>query len=93
MPMRSLLFGLAIATATAAAAAPAHAQNYPWCATTSIGGLNCGFETQTQCLDYLLGMGGFCLPNTQYKPPPPEPPQAAEPVEPAAPPPPKPKGL
>ena len=53
---------------------PAHAQNYPWCALYSgraLGGAtNCGFTTFQQCLATVSGIGGFCEPNTQYRPPP-----------------------
>jgi hypothetical protein len=57
-----------------AAAGPAHAQNYPWCAHYSGslggGGTNCGFLTFEQCLATVSGIGGICMRNTQFIPPP-----------------------
>src|SRR5437588_11079990 len=59
---------------TTAIGTPAHAQNYPWCAYYSgraLGGaINCGFTTFQQCLATVSGIGGFCEPNTVYRPPP-----------------------
>jgi Protein of unknown function (DUF3551) len=49
---------------------PAQAQNYPWCVVSSAyeGGQNCGFSTFDQCMATRLGIGGFCVQNTQYRP-------------------------
>ena len=49
---------------------PATAQNYPWCVVSSAyeGGQNCGFSTFDQCMATRLGIGGFCVQNTQYRP-------------------------
>ena len=52
---------------------PAEAQNYPWCAEyggTPSGPTNCGFVTFQQCLDTISGIGGFCVRNNMYQPPP-----------------------
>ncbi len=72
--MRILLFVLGIYLAALATGTRAEAQNYPWCAQYSGGGMggatNCGFTTFQQCLDTVRGIGGFCEPNTQYVPPP-----------------------
>ncbi len=69
-----ILFALALLTATAGFGIPAQAQNYPWCAEYGGGDMggatNCGFTTYEQCMETLRGMGGFCNPNTQYRPPP-----------------------
>ena len=48
----------------------AAAQNYPWCVVSSAyeGGQNCGFPTFDQCMATRLGIGGFCVQNTQYRP-------------------------
>lgn len=57
----------------AANATPAKAQNYPWCAQYggSFGDTqNCGFVSYPQCMATLSGMGGFCVPNNTYVPPP-----------------------
>jgi hypothetical protein len=50
---------------------PVQAQNYPWCVVSSAyeGGQNCGFSTLDQCMATRLGIGGFCVQNTQYRPP------------------------
>ncbi len=50
----------------------AEAQNYPWCATYSMGtggSQNCGFSSFEQCMDNVRGIGRFCDRNTQYVPP------------------------
>jgi hypothetical protein len=52
---------------------PAEAQNYPWCAQygpTPSAPTNCGFVTFQQCLDTISGIGGFCVRNNLYQPPP-----------------------
>lgn len=51
----------------------AEAQNYPWCAqyTGNMGGaMNCGFSTHQQCMENVSGIGGFCIVNNTYVPPP-----------------------
>jgi hypothetical protein len=72
--MRILVFVLAIFVVTAGIVTRAEAQNYPWCAIYSGGmgggGTNCGFTTFQQCMDTARGLGSFCQPNTQYRPPP-----------------------
>jgi hypothetical protein len=52
------------------AGTPALAQNYPWCVVSSAyeGGQDCGFSTLDQCMATRLGIGGFCVQNTQYRP-------------------------
>ena len=69
--MRYLLCTLGIVLAAAAIGTPAKAQNYPWCAQYGgPGGTNCGFTSFEQCMQTLLGMGGFCVQNNWYQPPP-----------------------
>jgi len=69
-----MLFGLAVFVVTVGIVTRAEAQNYPWCAYYSGGmgggGTNCGFTTFQQCVDAARGLGSFCQPNTQFKPPP-----------------------
>jgi hypothetical protein len=51
----------------------AEAQNYLWCAEyggTPSGPTNCGFVTFQQCLDTISGIGGSCVRNNTYQPPP-----------------------
>jgi len=51
----------------------ADAQNYPWCAQygEDFGDvLNCGFISFDQCMETVRGMGGFCIENNRYEPPP-----------------------
>ena len=73
--MKPLLPSLGLAGASlmvlAAAGTPAQAQNYPWCVVSSAyeGGQNCGFSTIEQCMATRIGIGGFCVQNTQYQPP------------------------
>jgi len=71
--MKTVLCLLGALIVTTAIGTPAHAQNYPWCALYSgraLGGAtNCGFTTFQQCLATVSGIGGFCEPNTQYRPP------------------------
>ena len=46
---------------------------HPWCAEyggTPSGPTNCGFVTFQQCLDTISGIGGFCVRNNMYQPPP-----------------------
>ena len=72
--MKLLLSALAVITASAVLGTPAHAQNYPWCAQYGSGALggaiNCGFVSFSQCMATVTGIGGFCVVNTQYQPPP-----------------------
>jgi hypothetical protein len=63
---------LAIIAPLVGFALPAQAQNYPWCATYSMGtggSQNCGFSSFEQCMENVRGIGGFCDRNTQYVPP------------------------
>jgi len=70
--------GLAAAAAIASLstfARPAAAEiEYPWCALLSENGgggaLNCGFDTQEQCLQTIRGIGGWCQQNLRYPGPP-----------------------
>jgi hypothetical protein len=72
--MRLSLFIYVVSLGLVAVATHAQAQNYPWCAIYSGGmgggGTNCGFTTFQQCMDTARGLGSFCQPNTQYRPPP-----------------------
>ena len=52
------VLGLTLAAATGASAAP-------WCAWFDPYTYNCGFATFQQCLDTVLGGGGFCARNVQ----------------------------
>ena len=65
LPALTLLTAMTIGTS-------AQAQNYPWCAQygTGMGGMNCGFVSFAQCMATVGGIGGFCIVNTQYPPPP-----------------------
>ena len=67
--MRILHFLLAICVVTAAIDTRAEAQNYPWCAHYNMrDGATCGFTTFKQCMATIRGIGGFCDPNTQFRP-------------------------
>jgi hypothetical protein len=72
--VRPLLLSLGLAGVTlmvlTGARTPAQAQNYPWCVVSSAyeGGQHCGFSTLDQCIATRLGIGGFCVQNTQYRP-------------------------
>jgi hypothetical protein len=72
--MRRLLFVFGILVATTAIGTCGSLEtNYPWCAQYggSAGGVqNCGFVSFEQCMATLSGMGGSCVQNTQYVPPP-----------------------
>jgi hypothetical protein len=68
--MKLLLSVVAILAATSMLGASAQAQNYPWCAQYCGGGLNCGFVSFEQCMDTVRGIGGFCIRNNRYQPPP-----------------------
>lgn len=69
--MKNFVAVLGVLVATAAFGTRAEAQNYPWCAYYAggvDGGVNCGFVTVEQCRATVSGIGGFCMPNTQYQP-------------------------
>ena len=71
--MRLLRFTAGIFVAILGIAAPAEAQNYLWCAqygASPSAPTNCGFVTFQQCLDTISGIGGFCVRNNLYQPPP-----------------------
>jgi hypothetical protein len=70
--MKAFLFVSALLTGIAGISTRANAQNYPWCAYLAVqgGATNCGFISFEQCQDYIGGMRGFCMLNTQYVPPP-----------------------
>ena len=71
--MRLLLFVTGVFVAILCIGKPAEAQNYPWCAQygpTPSAPTNCGFVTFQQCLDTISGIGGFCVRNNLYQPPP-----------------------
>ncbi len=63
----------AIVIATVLFGGRAEAQNYPWCAQYGggMGGIiSCGFVSYDQCMGTVRGMGGFCILNNTYVPPP-----------------------
>ena len=64
--MRTLLFIAGIFVAIFCSEWPAKAQygGSPSAPT------NCGFVTFQQCLDTISGIGGFCVRNNLYQPPP-----------------------
>jgi hypothetical protein len=70
--MKLSLSTLALIATAVTLAAPAYAQNYPWCALYSGGGVgggtNCGFVSFEQCMATASGLGKFCVRNTQYVP-------------------------
>ena len=71
--MRLSLFILGVFIVVICAERPAEAQNYPWCAQyggTPSGPTNCGFVSFEQCLATVSGIGGFCVRNNLYQPPP-----------------------
>lgn len=68
----TLSFVLAAVVWAACAGGSAEAQNYPWCAHYDMGeddAVNCGFVSNEQCLETVRGIGGFCMPNNDYRPP------------------------
>ncbi len=72
--MRTMLFGAAVlAVGAAMMGGSARAQNYPWCGFYDTGdqAINCGFVSREQCMATVSGIGGFCMPNNTYRPPPP----------------------
>jgi hypothetical protein len=62
---KSTLSGLALWMFSTA---PGFAQVYPWCASSGVVAPSpvCNFETQSQCQNFLSGIGGTCLRNPQY---------------------------
>jgi|SRR6516164_9825178 hypothetical protein len=71
--MRLLLLITGVFVAVLCIEKSAEAQNYLWCAEyggTPNGPTNCGFVTFQQCLDTISGIGGFCVRNNLYQPPP-----------------------
>jgi hypothetical protein len=68
--MKLLLSAVAILGTTSMLDTSAQAQNYPWCAQYCGLGLNCGFVSFAQCMATVRGVGGFCMPNNLYQPPP-----------------------
>jgi Protein of unknown function (DUF3551) len=68
--MRLLLCILAVSAVAAASPTRARAQDYPWCALYDTGdaATNCGFVSREQCMATVSGIGGFCMPNNQYRP-------------------------
>jgi len=71
--MKAGIFLFATLLAATATGSGAQAQNYPWCAQYSGGGMdgamNCGFSTYQQCMATVSGIGGFCMENNTYRPP------------------------
>ena len=68
--VKLLLSAVAILGTTSMLGTSAQARNYPWCAQYCGGGLNCGFVSFAQCMATVRGMGGFCIHNNLYQPPP-----------------------
>jgi Protein of unknown function (DUF3551) len=70
--MKPWLFALGIAGLTIVVGTTADAQNYPWCAQYNgyEGVMNCGFISFDQCMATVRGIGGFCIQNNTYVPPP-----------------------
>lgn len=70
--MRTLLLTLAACALAAGTASLAEAEDYPWCAIYDMGdeAKNCGFVTIEQCRASVSGIGGFCMRDPQYEPPP-----------------------
>ena len=68
--MRKALIGLIAAAGLAAASgvSPVAAEPYKWCAeyAGAMGGANCGFVTEQQCMATIAGTGGFCRLNSFY---------------------------
>jgi len=50
---------------------PARAQEYPWCAVTSLnyGTPDCSYVTIDQCRAGIVGGGGYCQQNPRATPP------------------------
>jgi hypothetical protein len=72
--MKLTLFAVGLVATAITTGNPAKAQNYPWCAQYSTGrsggGMNCGFVSFNQCMATVSGIGGFCIQNNTYVPPP-----------------------
>jgi hypothetical protein len=70
--MKAFLFTCAVLVGIAETSTHVNAQNYPWCAYYSgkAGGTNCGFISFDQCMATVSGIGGICMRNTQFVPPP-----------------------
>jgi hypothetical protein len=71
--MKFSFLALGVIAAAGVFASAAEAQNYQWCAEyagTPDGPVNCGFVTFEQCLATVRGVGGFCVRNNTYQPPP-----------------------
>ena len=66
--MRLSLFILGISIGILGIGSRAEAQNYPWCAMLNMGdqAVNCGFVSSEQCMAYVRGIGGYCMPNNTY---------------------------
>jgi hypothetical protein len=66
--MRLSLFILGISIGIVGIGSRAEAQNYPWCAMLNMGdqAVNCGFVSSEQCMAYVRGIGGYCMPNNTY---------------------------
>jgi hypothetical protein len=66
--MRLSLFILGISIGILGIGSRAEAQNYPWCAMLDMGdqAVNCGFVSSEQCMAYVRGIGGYCMPNNTY---------------------------
>ena len=66
--MRLSLFILGISIGILGNGSRAGAQNYPWCAMLNMGdqAVNCGFVSSEQCMAYVRGIGGYCMPNNTY---------------------------
>jgi hypothetical protein len=73
--MKQIVFGLGTLAGIVLLDSSAEAQNYPWCAEYRgpDGSMNCGFVSFEQCMATLSGIGGFCIQNNRYQPPPSEP--------------------
>ena len=81
--MRYFLLALGSLVLAMAFNTRAEAQNYPWCAqyggADTGGAMNCGFVSFDQCMMTVRGMGGFCIENNRYEPPPgPHPPAKSQ---------------
>ncbi len=66
--------GSALVAALALAPRPsAAAYDYPWCAKyyDRSGIFSCAFATYGQCMATISGVGGLCMQNPSYTPPPP----------------------
>jgi hypothetical protein len=58
-----------VVLAVAGQSSPASATEYKWCAQyggSGQGGRNCGFNSFSQCMATVSGIGGFCERNQFY---------------------------